>query len=47
MEDDYLKIRFAEAVNAYWKNTEKVQDLKRDYRDIELSEIDYNLCVLA
>ena len=44
---EYCQTHHAEAVNAYWKNTEKVQALKRDYRDIELSEIDYNLCVLA
>ncbi|MDR9366054.1 MAG: peroxidase-related enzyme [Balneolaceae bacterium] len=44
---EYCQLHHAEALNHYWKDEEKVEQLRKDYSKVELSEIDLKLCKLA
>lgn len=44
---DYCQLHHAEALNHYWKNEEKVEQLRKDYSSIDLSDVDLQLCMLA
>lgn len=44
---EYCQTHHAEAVNHYWKDEKKTNQLKQDYKKIELSEIDSLLCEYA
>lgn len=43
----YCQIHHAEAVNHYWKDDEKIAQLKSDYTQLDLSEVDQALCEYA
>ena len=43
----YCQIHHAAAVQHYWKSDEMVEQLKLDYRELELAEIDMALCDMA
>ena len=36
---EYCQIHHADAVNHYWKDEEKVEQLKADYQKVNLSDI--------
>lgn len=44
---EYCQKHHAEAVNHYWKDAQKVEQLKEDFKKIELTPIDQALCQLA
>ena len=44
---DYCQLHHAEAVNHYWKNEFKTNQLKEDYTQVDLSDIDMELCHYA
>ena len=44
---EYCQLHHTEALNHYWKDEEKVNQLRKDYSKIELSEVDLHLCKLA
>jgi len=44
---EYCQMHHAEAVNHYWKDEQKTQQLKEDYSQLELNEIDTALCNFA
>ncbi|MDR9418076.1 peroxidase-related enzyme [Gracilimonas sp.] len=44
---EYCQLHHAEALNHYWRDEQKVNQLRRDFSDIELSELDLQLCRLA
>lgn len=44
---EYCQTHHAQALNHYWKEDDKIDRLKRDYRKAGLSDIDLNLCELA
>ena len=44
---DYCQLHHAEALNHYWKNSERVDKLREDYSSIDLPDIDLQLCKLA
>lgn len=44
---DYCQLHHAEAVNHYWKDDVKTNQLKEDYSQLDLSEIDMELCHFA
>ncbi|GAB4448623.1 MAG: peroxidase-related enzyme [Bacteroidia bacterium] len=44
---EYCQIHHAEALLHYWKNKEKVELLRKDFRKIELSEREKALCEFA
>jgi len=44
---EYCQLHHAEAVNHYWKNAEKIELLKKDYTQLELSSVDFELCTYA
>jgi uncharacterized peroxidase-related enzyme len=44
---EYCQLHHAEALNHYWKDEQKVTQLREDYSKIELSEVDLRLCKLA
>lgn len=44
---EYCQTHHAAAVNAYWKDDIKSEQLKKDYTQIELSDIDRALCDLS
>ena len=44
---EYCQLHHAEAVNHYWKDDEKTNKLRQDYRSIELSQTDKLLCDYA
>lgn len=44
---EYCQLHHAEALNHYWKNEEKVNQLRQDFSGIELSDLDLQLCMLA
>jgi uncharacterized peroxidase-related enzyme len=46
-ECEYCQLHHGEALNHYWKDEEKVQQLRKDFTQLELSEIDLNLCAFA
>lgn len=43
----YCQLHHAEAVNHYWKDDEKTEQLSQDYTELELSETDRLLCEYA
>ncbi len=43
----YCQTHHAEALNHYWKDQKKIDQLKRDFSKVNLSDIDLNLCELA
>ena len=43
----YCQIHHAEALNHYWKDQNKIDQLKRDFSKLDLSEIDSLLCEMA
>lgn len=44
---EYCQIHHAEAVNHYWKDDEKTQGLREDYKSIDLTPTDELLCSYA
>ncbi|MDG1330944.1 MAG: peroxidase-related enzyme [Crocinitomicaceae bacterium] len=44
---DYCQMHHAAAVNHYWKDEVKTEQLKSDYSQLELSEVDMQLCHYA
>jgi uncharacterized peroxidase-related enzyme len=44
---EYCQLHHGEALNHYWKDEEKVNLLRKDYRKVGLSETDLQLCKLA
>ncbi len=44
---EYCITHHAEAVQHFWKDKKKVEQLKEDYRKIELNDIDRTLCEYA
>ena len=44
---DYCQQHHAEAVQHYWKDESKVNQLKDDYTQVDLSAVDLELCYLA
>ncbi|NRA13709.1 MAG: peroxidase-related enzyme [Crocinitomicaceae bacterium] len=44
---DYCQLHHAEAVNHYWKDEVKTNQLKEDYTKVDLSDIDMELCHFA
>ncbi len=43
----YCQTHHAEALNHYWKDQKKIEQLKRDFSKVNLSDIDLNLCEMA
>lgn len=43
----YCQIHHAEAVNHYWKDKEKTEKLRKDYRELDLPDADRALCQYA
>ncbi|MEX1001635.1 MAG: peroxidase-related enzyme [Crocinitomicaceae bacterium] len=46
-ECEYCQIHHIEAVNHYWKDNEKAEKFRKNYRDVELTEIENVLCEFA
>ncbi len=46
-ECDYCQMHHASAVNHYWKDDIKIEQLKADYSQLNLSEVDMELCHFA
>lgn len=44
---NYCQVHHAEAVNHYWKDDLMIAQLRKDYRELELAEIDMALCDFA
>lgn len=44
---EYCQLHHQEALNHYWKDRSKVEQLRKDYTTLELSEKDLQLCNLA
>ncbi|PCJ24511.1 MAG: peroxidase [Flavobacteriales bacterium] len=44
---EYCQLHHAEAVNHYWKDDEKIKQLKEDYTKLDLTEQDMLLCDYA
>lgn len=44
---DYCQLHHAEALNHYWKNADRVKQLRKEYSSIDLSDVDLHLCKLA
>jgi uncharacterized peroxidase-related enzyme len=44
---EYCQIHHAEALNNYWKDDEKVMQLRRDYTSLDLSDKHLSLCNYA
>lgn len=44
---DYCQLHHAEALNHYWKNSERVEHLRKNYLTINLPDVDLQLCKLA
>ena len=44
---DYCQVHHAEAVNHYWKDDERTEQLKKDYQQASLTEMELKLCDLA
>lgn len=44
---EYCQLHHAEALNHYWKDDVKVNQLRKDYKMVSMSEIDLQLCKLA
>ncbi|MEX0721574.1 MAG: peroxidase-related enzyme [Balneolaceae bacterium] len=46
-ECEYCQLHHAEALNNYWKDQKKVDQLRSDYEQLTLNEMDLLLCKLA
>ncbi|MDZ7807259.1 MAG: peroxidase-related enzyme [Gracilimonas sp.] len=44
---EYCQLHHSEALNHYWKDRNKVDQLRKNHLNMELSEIDLQLCKLA
>jgi uncharacterized peroxidase-related enzyme len=44
---EYCQIHHAEALNNYWKDDNKIMQLRKDYRELQLTEKEFRLCELA
>ncbi len=44
---DYCQLHHAEAVNHYWKDEKKTDQLRMDYSQLDLSSVDMELCKFA
>lgn len=44
---EYCQVHHAEALNHFWKNGAKVEQLKLDFKQLDLGEVDLALCVYA
>jgi len=44
---DYCQVHHAEALNHYWKDDEKTELLKHNYKQVELSKVDQAFCEMA
>jgi uncharacterized peroxidase-related enzyme len=44
---EYCQVHHAEAVNHYWKDDEKIKQLRADYKGLDLSQKDALLCDYA
>ncbi|MEX2602771.1 MAG: peroxidase-related enzyme [Gracilimonas sp.] len=44
---EYCQLHHGEALNHYWKDDEKIEQLREDYNELDLSETDLELCKLA
>ncbi len=44
---EYCQVHHAEAVNHYWKDDEKIKQLRTDYTSLDLASIDKLLCDYA
>ena len=44
---EYCQVHHAEALNFYWKDDAKTELLKKDFKAVELSEVDYAFCEMA
>jgi uncharacterized peroxidase-related enzyme len=43
----YCQIHHSNALNNYWKNDGKIEKLRKDYFEAELSEREFSLCLFA
>lgn len=43
----YCQIHHAEALNHYWKDQKKIDQLKRDFSKLDISDVDMLLCEMA
>lgn len=46
-ECEYCQLHHGEALNHYWKDEQKVKQLREDFTQLDLTEIDMELCSLA
>lgn len=44
---EYCQLHHGEALNHYWKDPEKVAQLRKDYNKLDLDTVDARLCKLA
>ena len=44
---EYCQLHHGEALNHYWKDDERIEQLREDYHGLDLSEIDLQLCKFA
>ena len=44
---EYCQTHHTQALDKYWKDNDKIRQLKRDFSKAKLSEVDLNLCELA
>lgn len=46
-ECEYCQLHHGEALNYYWKDEQKVEQLRQGFTELDLSEVDLELCSLA
>lgn len=44
---EYCQLHHGEALNHYWKDPAKIEQLRADFKKVDLNEIDIRLCQLA
>jgi uncharacterized peroxidase-related enzyme len=44
---EYCQLHHGEALNHYWKDQDRVDQLRRDYQQLDLDDLDKELCRLA
>lgn len=44
---EYCQLHHGEALNQYWKDEKRVDQLRKDFSNLDLPEIDKRLCTLA
>lgn len=44
---EYCQIHHASALNKYWKNDDRVKNLRKDFNTVDLTPVDHSLCVFA